>query len=232
MARRDIFQQSVDPTREQRVVLITGGAGDLAGEMAAQFQYAGWRVLAPGRGELDVADGTSVQAYVSGLSRLDLLVNNAGLTQDRLMAQMSEQEWDAVLEVNLKGPMRCARAVLPLMLKQGAGHILFISSYSAVVGPVGQANYAAAKAGLLALCQSIAKEYGAAGLRANCVLPGFLETAMTRVMSVERRAAVLAEHSLGRLNTVADAARFILQLQDFPAISGQVFQLDSRVRRW
>jgi 3-oxoacyl-[acyl-carrier protein] reductase len=220
-----------DAKIHDRVVLITGGAGGLGRELAAQFQRAGWSVYAPGRNELDVASSSSVQSYFSQLQQLDLVICSAGLARDGLLMQMPEADWDEVLEVNLKGAMRCARAALPLMLKQGAGHLLFISSYSAVVGPVGQANYAAAKAGLLGMSQSLAREYGECGLRVNCVMPGFLETAMTETVSLARREAVLADHALRRLNTVEDAARFILQLHDFPAISGQVFQLDSRIRR-
>jgi 3-oxoacyl-[acyl-carrier protein] reductase len=96
----------------------------------------------------------------------------------------------------------------------------------------GQANYAASKAALIGLTQSLALEYGARGLRCNCVLPGFLETKMTRSTLAKHRDRILATHALGQLNTLTDAARFIVQLDSFHAISGQVFQLDSRVRKW
>ena len=109
-----------------------------------------------------------------------------------------------------------------------------IGSYSALSGPAGQANYAAAKAGLIGLTQSIAKEYGARNVRANCVLPGFLETKMTRhlLANDEWREELTKTHALGRLNTPQDAARFIVFLHSMQNVSGQVFQLDSRVRRW
>ena len=132
--------------------------------------------------------------------------------------------------VNLDGAFRCCRAALKLMVKQRAGHIVNIGSFSALSGPVGQANYASAKAGLIGLTQSLALEYGNRNVRCNCVLPGFLETKMTRGVLEKHRPQVLAAHSLGRLNTPADAARFIVQLDGFAHVSGQVFQLDSRVR--
>jgi NAD(P)-dependent dehydrogenase (short-subunit alcohol dehydrogenase family) len=211
--------------------LITGGEGDLALAIRSCLEAAGWLVHAPGKTVLDVTSTTSVTQFFTGIERLDLLINNAGTTQDALALGMTDAQWERVIAVNLDGAFRCTRAVLKLMVKQRAGHILNIGSFAALNGTEGQSNYAAAKAGLIALTQSVAAEYGPRNVRCNCVLPGFLETKMTETVLAKRRDRVLATHALGRLNTVADAARFIVQLDSFPHISGQVFQLDSRVRK-
>jgi 3-oxoacyl-[acyl-carrier protein] reductase len=210
------------------VALITGGAGDLAQALAVQLWAAGWQVLTPDKTELDVRSSDSVQAYFGGQQRLDLLINNAGCIADGPVATMTIEGFDQVLAVNLDGCFRCCRAALPLMQSQGWGHIINISSYAALNGTLGQANYAAAKAGVIGLTQSLASELGPHNIRCNCVLPGFLETKMTRTVLDKHRSRILAQHSLGRLNTVEEAARFIIGLQSFEHVSGQVFQLDSR----
>ena len=211
--------------------LITGGEGDLARHIRAELESAGWDVLAPGRAELDVLQP---KAFFAQIDRLDLLINNAGIFRDASLLKMTEEDFDAVLDANLKGAFLCTQAALKLMSRQREGHIINIGSYSALSGPAGQANYAAAKAGLIALTQSTAKEYGLRNIRANCLLPGFLETKMTRHLleDAEWKESLLSQHTLGRLNTPEDAARFMLMLHSMPAISGQVFQLDSRIHRW
>jgi 3-oxoacyl-[acyl-carrier protein] reductase len=211
--------------------LITGGEGDLAQHIRAELESAGWDVLAPGHDELDVLQP---KAFFAQIDRLDLLINNAGIFRDASLLKMSEEDFDAVLDVNLKGAFLCTQAALKLMSRQREGHIINIGSYSALSGPAGQANYAAAKAGLIALTQSTAKEYGSRNIRANCLLPGFLETKMTRHLleDAKWKESLLSQHTLGRLNTPQDAARFILMLHAMPAVSGQVFQLDSRIHRW
>ncbi len=216
------------------IALITGGEGDLAKSIGTELKQAGFEIVAPGRSELDVTDKASVKAFFDDLQPLDLLVNNAGAFHDALMAKMSDEHFDHVVDVNLKGAFLVSQAALKLMSKQRSGHIVNIGSYSALSGPAGQANYAAAKAGLIGLTQSIAKEYGARNVRANCVLPGFLETKMTRHLLEDEtwRENLLQTHALGRLNTAEDAARFIVFLHSLANVSGQVFQLDSRVRRW
>jgi 3-oxoacyl-[acyl-carrier protein] reductase len=224
---------SQTPSRPFSAV-ITGGAGDLAQAIAAELQSAGYAVLAPGREELDVTSSDSVRRYFAALPGLDLLINNAGVCRDVSVAKMTEAEFDHVIDVNLKGAFLVSQAAVKLMSKQRHGHIVNIGSYSALSGPAGQANYAAAKAGLIGLTQSIAKEYGARNVRANCVLPGFLETKMTRHLLEDAawRESLLSQHALGRVNTAQDVARFIVFLQSMENVSGQVFQLDSRVRRW
>ena len=216
------------------IALITGGEGDLAQSIGAELKQAGFEVVAPGRAELDVTDKASVKAFFAEMKPMDLLVNNAGVCHDAFLAKMSDENFDHVVDVNLKGAFLVSQAALKLMSKQRGGHIVNIGSYSALSGPAGQANYAAAKAGLIGLTQSIAKEYGARNVRANCVLPGFLETKMTRHLleDVAWRENLMQTHALGRLNTAADAARFIVFLHSMANVSGQVFQIDSRIRKW
>lgn len=216
------------------VALITGGAGDLAMAVKAELERQGWQVHAPDRLELDVTDKASVERAFAPLQQLDLLVHAAGITRDALMLKMSEEDFSQVLEVNLKGAFLCSQAALKIMLRQRRGHLVHIGSFSALDGPAGQANYAAAKAGLIGLTQSLAAEYGPRGIRTNCVLPGFLDTKMTRHLLQDEAHArhILATHALGRLNTVQDAARFIAFLDSLPHVSGQVFQLDSRLHTW
>jgi 3-oxoacyl-[acyl-carrier protein] reductase len=176
-----------------------------------------------------VTDPEAVRAYFAPLET-ELLVCAAGVTRDVPLARMTEGDWDEVLAVNLHAAARCARTVLDGMLERQRGHIVFVSSFSALHPPAGQAAYAAAKAGLLGLTRSLARETGAANVRVNAVLPGFLETAMTRGVSSVRRDEVRAAHALGRFNTPAAVARFLRVLHDeLPHTSGQVFQLDSRV---
>lgn len=212
--------------------LITGGGGDLAGAVRAELESCGWLVHAPARAEMDVTDKRQIKEVIGTLPKLDLLVHNAGSLRDAPLARMSEPEFQEVLQTHLKGAFLTAQAALKPMLRQRQGHIVFIGSFSAFSGPIGQANYAAAKAGLIALAQSLAAEYGERNIRVNCVLPGFLETKMTRSLLEKSRQSVLAAHTLGRLNTPEEAARFIAFLHTLQHVSGQVFQLDSRIRKW
>lgn len=216
------------------VALITGGTGDLARSIRAELESQGWIVHAPSHQQMDVTDKAQVQRVIGALDRLDLLIHNAGMTRDALLIKMTEVAFNEVLNVHLKGAFLCSQAALKLMVKQRQGHIIHIGSFTALSGPAGQANYASAKAGLIGLTQSLAAEYGARGIRANCVLPGFLDTKMTRHLLADdaQHQRVLAAHTLGLLNTVQDAARFIAFLPTLPAVSGQVFQLDSRISRW
>ena len=210
-------------------VVITGGEGGLARAVHAAFTAAGLEVLTPGRAELDVTDEAAVKDYFRRHSP-DLLVCNAGITRDAPLAKLRETDWDQVLAVNLRGAARCAAAALKGMIRARAGHIVFISSYSALHPPAGQAAYAAAKAGLIGLAKSLAKETGPAGIRVNLILPGFLETRMTEDVSPERRGQVKSEHVLGRFNTPEAVAAFLVSLHlHLPHTSGLVFQLDSRV---
>lgn len=217
-----------------KVAVITGGDGDLAREVAGQLREAGWEVRAPGRAEMDVCDKAAVREFFEGLERVDLLVNQAAVLGDAPVARMTEEEFVRVVEAGLTGAFRCAREALRLMCRQRGGHLMQVGSFAALNGTAGQANYAAAKAGLIGLTKAMALEYGARNVRVNCVLPGFLETKMTAALLGREgaRREVEGRHALGRLNTVEDAARFMVFLDTMNHVSGQVFQLDSRVGRW
>lgn len=210
-------------------ILITGGKGDLARAIAPAFEAAGDQVQAPGHDELDVADSSSVERYFATAETPDLLIANAGLAEDQLLARTDENSWDRQLEVNLHGAYRCAKAVARGMVKRRSGHLIFIASHAACHPAPGQAAYAAAKAGLLGFARSLARELGPAGIRVNTLRPGFLETRMTAGVGQEHRDAVLADHCLGRFNSPETTAGFLVHLHHhLPHTSGQVFQLDSR----
>jgi len=213
------------------VAVVTGGGGALACAIGDALKRVGYRVELPLRRELDVADAGSVNAFFEGAGEVDLLINAAGVTRDSALQRLSEANWDSVTGVNLDGPFRCARAVLRGMLKRRKGHIINIASFSAKRPPSGQAAYAAAKAGLIGMTQALAAEAGSRGVRVNAVLPGFLETPMTAGLDVDVIKRALSQHVLGRFNTVEDVAKFIVTLDELRAVSGQVFQLDSRISR-
>ena len=175
-----------------------------------------------------------MEKFFSGITSVDLLINNAGVIADSYITQMSERDYDRVMDVCLKGAFLCSQKVMWLMAKKRSGHIINIGSYAALFGTGGQTNYAAAKAGLIGLTKSLAAEYGSKNVRTNCVLPGLLETKMTKRLLSDptTKAELVGRHLLRRLNTVEDAARFIVFLDSMKHVSGQVFQLDSRVSRW
>jgi len=215
------------------VALITGGEGDLAQAISQELMAQGYVVRAPGRGEMDVTDAASVAGCIGGLPALDLLICNAGLVLDESAVKMTEENFSRVLDVCLKGAFLCSREALEKMSRQRSGHIVFIGSYSALRGPAGQGNYAAAKAGMIALMQSLATEYGGRNIRVNCILPGFMETRMTAHLTEEAKDAFRQAHALGRFNTVMEVARFVAFLDaSLPHTSGQIFNLDSRRHRW
>jgi 3-oxoacyl-[acyl-carrier protein] reductase len=213
-------------------ILITGGEGDLARALRHEFARDAAVVHAPGRKAMDVDDEAQVEAFFSRLDHLDVLIVNAGLTRDGAVTGLGADDFSQVLRTNLRGPFLCARAALKLMVKQRSGHILFIGSRAARHGTRGQSAYAAAKAGMVGLAQSIAREYGSRNVRSNVVLPGFMETRMTAELSAEQRERVRTEQALGRFNTVENAARFIAFLSRLDHVSGQVFTLDSRLDKW
>ena len=217
----------------QRIALISGGCGDLATAISNRLRLSGWQVFQPGHSELDVTRAESIQRYVVSLpGPVDLLVNNAGIVRDRLFVRMDFASWEEVIRTNLTGAFLLSQALLPGMLRLGKGHLVHIGSFSALRPPEGQANYASAKAGLIALSQSLAAEFGSRNIRSNCILPGFLLTRMTASLSAEEIEQARMQHALGRFNTPDDVARFIECLEALENVSGQVFQLDSRIRPW
>jgi 3-oxoacyl-[acyl-carrier protein] reductase len=209
--------------------VITGGTGGLGKTVAEALVAPNWSVAAPGSRELDVRNAAHVRCYFEGRD-IDLLVCAAGITRDASIGHLSEEAWDETWSVNFTGALSCIRAVLPSMIERRRGHIVLISSFSALRPPRGQAPYAAAKAALLGLVVDLAAQHGHSNIRINAVLPGFLETAMTSDVTPERRQQILADHTLGRFNTCVHAAEFIRFLHhQMPNTSGQVFQLDSRL---
>ena len=208
--------------------VITGGSGTLGAAVAGELRHAGWSVDAPGSAELDLCRPDEIVRYFA-TRRPDLLVCAAGITRDGPLARFSAAAWDEVWRVTFRGARECAHAVIPGMAERGGGHVVFISSQSAVSPPPGQIAYATAKAALLGLTRELARAHGPENVRVNAILPGFLETRMTAQVTASRRAEVLSGHTLGRFNTCACVARFIRHLhEDLPHTSGQIFQLDSR----
>jgi 3-oxoacyl-[acyl-carrier protein] reductase len=185
------------------------GAAAIGTELAA---FAGCRGLA-----LDVNDGPALTAAVEAIVRkqggLHVLVNNAGITRDMLSMRMKDDDWDAVLDTNLKAVFRMSRAAIRPMMKQRYGRIVNITSVVGASGNPGQANYAAAKAGVAGMTRSLARELGSRGITVNCVAPGFIETDMTRGLAEAQSAALLAQIPLGRLgqaSEVAEAVAFLV----------------------
>ena len=231
------------------VVIITGAAGGLGRALVNAFTAQGWRVAAAYHSQtalkeseqvrpvqVDVTNRVQVREVFEQVEkrwgRIDVLINNAGVTADRLSWQMEEGDWDRVLDVNLKGAFLCSQAVLRRMLGRREGHIVNISSFAARHGPRGQAGYAAAKAGLLGLTESLAREAGSRNVRVNAVLPGLLRTSMTAKLTEDQLNELTEANALRRLNSVEEAARFVVFLATTQNISGQIFQLDSRIARW
>ncbi len=169
-----------------------------------------------------------VKQILADFGRIDILVNNAGITKDGLMMRMTEQQWDAVIAVNLKSAFNFIHAVLPTMLRQRGGSIINMASVVGVHGNAGQSNYAASKAGLIALAKSVAQEVGSRGIRANAIAPGFIETAMTAALPEEVRAEWCKKIPLrrgGQVEDIANVATFLAS--DMSGyVTGQVIQVD------
>ena len=180
----------------------------------------------------DVAQSAQVASAITAaegvLGPIDILVNNAGLTRDNIVLRLSDDDWDAVLDANLKGAFLTTRAVIKGMMKRRAGRIINITSIVGLTGNKGQANYAASKAGLIGFTKSVAKEYASRNILVNCIAPGFIETDMTASLPDEARATLLEEIALGRLGRPEDVAGIVLFLaSDLAAyITGQVLVVD------
>ena len=233
-----------------KVALITGAARGIGKAIAMKFASEGADVaftdlVINEAGEQTVKDieafGHKVKAYASNAAnfeethnvvnqiladfgRIDILVNNAGITKDGLMLRMTEAQWDAVLNVNLKSAFNFIHAITPIMARQRGGRIINMSSVVGVSGNAGQCNYSASKAGLIGLAKSIAKEMGPRGIRANCIAPGFIVSDMTNALSEEVRDAWVKQIPLRRGGTPEDVANVALFLaSDLSGyVSGQV----------
>ena len=191
-----------------RVVGTATTAAGAQGISDALAAFAGCRGIC-----LDVNDGPGIDAAVEGIVKefgaLHVLVNNAGITRDMLSMRMKDDDWDAVLDTNLKAVFRVSRAVTRPMMKQRQGRIINITSVVGASGNAGQANYAAAKAGVAGLTRSLARELGSRGITVNCVAPGFIETDMTKSLSEAQTSALMAQIPLGRLGQAGEIAHAV-----------------------
>lgn len=165
---------------------------------------------------LNVTDGAAVEALIDGIGKefgtISILVNNAGITRDQLLLRMKDEDWQAILDTNLTSVFRASKAVMRGMMKARRGRIISIASVVGLTGNPGQANYAAAKAGIIAFSKSIAREIGSRGITVNVVAPGFIDTDMTRALPEEQRKALLGQIALGRLGAADDIAQAVLFL--------------------
>jgi 3-oxoacyl-[acyl-carrier protein] reductase len=202
---------------------------DAAREVVGTIEAAGGTAIAVGADVGDAAAVTAMVEEVSGsLGPIEVLVNNAGITRDDLLLRMGPDAWDEVIRTNLRSAYLCTRAVLRGMLRARWGRIVSISSVAGLAGNPGQANYAAAKAGLLGFTRSIAKEVGSRGITVNAVAPGFIETDMTAALGDEVRRAATAAIALGRFGTVQEVADAVGYLASDRAsyITGHVIVVD------
>jgi 3-oxoacyl-[acyl-carrier protein] reductase len=169
-----------------------------------------------------------VDAAVSTFGHIDIMVNNAGVTRDQLLMRMTDEEWDTVLNIDLKSAFLCSRAVIRHMMKQRWGRIISIASVVGIIGNASQVNYAAAKAGVIGLTRSIAKEVGSRGITANAIAPGYIDTRMTEQLDEKRKQAFLERVPLGSAGTPRDVAEAVafLASEEAKYITGQVLNVD------
>ncbi|CAG0996139.1 3-oxoacyl-[acyl-carrier protein] reductase [Methanosarcinales archaeon] len=238
---------------KDKVVIITGGGSGIGRETGILFAKEGAKVVIADVNEkrgaetveliknaggeaffarLDVSNREQakqvVKETIAKYGRVDVLINNAGIIQDALVVKMTEEQWDKVININLKGPFNCIQAVVEQMISQGSGVILNISSIVALYGNVGQTNYAATKAGLVGMTKTLAKELGKKGIRVNAVAPGFIYTPMTETMPEKILEMMKEKTPLKRLGTPADVASTLLFLasDDASFINGAVISVD------
>ena len=238
---------------EGKVALVTGGARGIGKAIALELARQGSDVVVsdidlPGAEKVaqevqklsvrsivvktDISVGNEVDALIEkaieGFGKIDILVNNAGITRDNLLMRMSEEEWDLVLRVNLKGVFLCTQRVIRGMMKQRSGKVINISSVVGVMGNAGQANYAASKAGLIGFTKSVAKEVASRNIQVNAVAPGYIETDMTADLPEEVKTSYLAGIPAKRPGKSEEVARVVSFLASSAAdyITGQVIHVD------
>jgi 3-oxoacyl-[acyl-carrier protein] reductase len=234
---------------KDKIVMVTGGAAGIGRVTAEAFAREGAKLaicdVNPETGEaaakslgaeasfekVDVANETDVSEWtdqvVKRYGRIDVLVNNAGITRDALLLRMKASDWDLVMNVNLKGAFLCTRAVVRYMAQQRSGRIVNVASVVGVVGNAGQANYVASKAGLIGLTKTVAREFAARGITVNAVAPGFIETQMTAVLSEKVKEGFLSQIPLGRAGTPEEVAGAVTFLASDQAayLTGQVLHV-------
>lgn len=238
---------------KDKVVIITGGGSGIGKETGLLFAKEGAKVVVADVNEkagaetvdtiknaggeavfakLDVSNREQtkqvVKDTIAKYGRIDVLINNAGIIQDALVVKMTEEQWDKVININLKGPFNCIQAVAEQMIAQGSGVILNISSIVALYGNVGQTNYAATKAGLVGMTKTLAKELGKKGIRVNAIAPGFIYTPMTATVPEKILDMMKEKTPLKRLGTPGDVANALLFLSsdDASFINGAVISVD------
>ncbi len=239
---------------EAKLAIVTGGTRGIGLAIAQRLASDGFDLLVTNRADSDGATaaveslstlGTKVHVFSGDLSsadqagamieyamttfgKIDVLVNNAGITRDTLIMRMSEEDWDDVLSSNLKSVFLCCKAAIRPMLRQRSGRIINITSVVGLVGNAGQANYAAAKAGMVGLTKSLAKEVGSRGITVNAVAPGFIETRLTEVLPAELKDHLLKQTPLGRFGSPEDVAGAVSFLASDSAsfITGHVLTVD------
>jgi 3-oxoacyl-[acyl-carrier protein] reductase len=235
-----------------QVVLITGGARGIGKSIAERFHAEGAQIVAVDV-NVEVAQATAAELSAKGakclglkcdvtkaaeceaiietvlkeFGKIDVLVNNAGITQDGLLIRMTDEAWDAVININLSGAFKMLRAAAKPMMKARSGCVVNIASVVALIGNPGQANYCSSKAGLLGLTKSSARELAPRGIRINAVAPGFIETAMTAKLSEEQRKALATQIPLGKLGSPEDVASVVcfLASKDAAYVTGQVISI-------
>lgn len=211
------------------VVVNYAGRADAAATVVASIEAAHGSAIAL---QADVSDPAAcaalVEATVERFGRVDILVNNAGITRDGLLVRMSDEDWGSVIRTNLSGAFYLSRAVGKLMMKQRSGSIINMASVVGIMGNAGQVNYAAAKAGLIGMTKSIARELAGRGVRANAVAPGFIATDMTDALPEAARQAAVSTVAMGRLGAPEDVAAAVafLASDDAAYITGQVIAVD------
>ena len=238
---------------EGRVAVVTGGAKGIGRAVTRALAAGGAKVVVSGRDEAALetmcaevkrdggeaiaaqADVTSeadadalCQKAVETYGKAEILVNNAGVTKDGLILRMSDEDWDRVIDTNLKGAFHCIRAFARPMVKQRWGRIVNVSSVIGLIGNAGQANYAASKAGLIGLTKAVAKELASRHITVNAVAPGFIDTAMTDALNEKAREGLLSQIPMGRLGAPEDVAMAVAFLcsEDAGYVTGQVLTVD------
>jgi 3-oxoacyl-[acyl-carrier protein] reductase len=207
---------------EGKLALVTGASRGIGHAIAEELRRLGANVVGTSTTEegarkvngrvLDVRNAEQCEALVKELGEVAILINNAGITRDNLALRMKDAEWDEVIQTNLQAVFRLSRAVMRGMMKARWGRIINITSVVGASGNAGQANYAAAKAGVVGMTKSLARELGSRNITVNCVAPGFIDTDMTRALSDEQKKALLANIPLGRLGTPQDVAAAVAYL--------------------